>query len=297
MLNDEENIPPPPNSHDNPSSYSPTETPKLVRSMVALEDQMEDLGGYFLCLPGSHSLGPIAGSDLPAGTYRSEQILSETEIKKLQESLNSEPIRVHLKKGDTLLWDPSLVYAMVPSDNVSNTRFFVTASNTFQVAEAMIKPESTPFNPLQPTLAYKLRHTSDFRPWDFPTQHAPPSRLSKKQLQEIGDALKTNKNDDNALVSSRLRPYYRTSPPLLTIRSAQLHGLLSYNNNGESMEDAIHRAVIRGIRFVPESHPTLPRHIAAKPSDGPRVERLTAPDNPDVIIGQDKYVSTSSTSL
>ncbi len=82
------------------------------------------------------------------------------------------------------------------------------------------------------------------------------------------------------------RHYYRMGPPLLTLRQAELYGLIPYQRDEDEME----KATVRGIRFVDHYENTRPR-LADK--DDARLEFLTlssSPDNNGLLMGQDKYL-------
>lgn len=82
------------------------------------------------------------------------------------------------------------------------------------------------------------------------------------------------------------RHYYRTGPPLLTVRQAELYGLIPYDRD----EEEVQRAVVRGIRFADHYENTRPR-LAFK--DDAHLEFLKlSPScgNNGLIMGQDKYL-------
>ncbi|CAB9518562.1 expressed unknown protein [Seminavis robusta] len=241
----------------------------IVRSLVCLENQMiEGTDGCFICYPGSHrhnhhQPGQATMHEIPEGQD------------------HPKPRRVLLRKGDVLLFDPGLLHAQV---SPSRATPLVLAYSTFQIIS------SKAFQPAPPTYAYKLRHTSDCRPWNFPTPNTTPWKAKDTTVQ-------------NTTISP-FRPYYRTSPPVLTIRGAQLHGLLPYHDEEEegnvvtSLDNEIRRAIIRGVRLSPESLPTLPGPPPSPNSPASSchgmVQRIEAPDNPDIVMGQDKYLGGMS---
>jgi hypothetical protein len=275
------------NSANLPESSSPPQeksSRRQVFTMVALEDQTEGEDGCFACYPGSHNTAVIHqngnGKQEVYSDKQSGRVLPDSEREQLQHQLGADqPKRLYLKKGDLLLWDPALVYTELPPSG-STPRFYATARTSFQTAAA------TPFNPNPPTLAYKQRLTLDFRPLATVTTEFTTIPL----------------NLDCRHADPCMRPYYRSSSPLLTVRLAQLYGLLPYQDkNGNSLatrkdlEGEVRRAIIRGIRFVPESKPTLPRVIVnSKGEPKAHIERLVAPDNQDIMVGQDKYLGGMS---
>ena len=311
--------------------------PVVIRSLVAMEQQIEGEDGCFVYYPGSHKYGDIAtaataehipgvggktrkkkksGAATKTQTRVCEQSISLEDIQTLQEEISTtktsmnenhcKPTRVYLNKGEVLLWHPCLIYREEPPPRTTTTtvssRFYATAYSTFQIPQGL-----APFRPNQPTHAYKLRHTGDFRTWNFPDPAA-LAMLSKENKQ-------SSQRSYVRRIDDRVRPYYRTSPPLVTTRLAQLYGLLPYGNskngmeNGnrqtDNVEDEIKRAIIRGVRFVNradyDSHqskdiPSLPRPCTTEEGgcQHPRIECIMAPNNPDITIGQDKYLGGMS---
>lgn len=82
------------------------------------------------------------------------------------------------------------------------------------------------------------------------------------------------------------RHYYRTGPPLLTIRQAELYGLIPYRRDDEEIQ----KAVVRGVRFVKHYELTRPRLV---PKDDAHLEFLAFSQscgNSGLIMGQDKYL-------
>jgi hypothetical protein len=82
------------------------------------------------------------------------------------------------------------------------------------------------------------------------------------------------------------RHYYRMGPPLLTLRQAELYGLIPYQRDKVEME----RAVVRGIRFVDHYENTRPCPAV---EDDSHLEFLTlssSADNNGLLMGQDKYL-------
>jgi hypothetical protein len=59
--------------------------------------------------------------------------------------------------------------------------------------------------------------------------------------------------DKDDWILARQRPYYRYCPPKVTLRLAELYGLLPYETSGEEYDKkAVERAIIRGVRFTNE---------------------------------------------
>lgn len=92
-----------------------------------------------------------------------------------------------------------------------------------------------------------------------------------------------------------IRPYYRTGPPLLTLRQAELYGLLPYGIKDCTREECVNRALVQGVRFGPEPLPTqavvLP--FRSRPKHPAHLVNLSA-DHGACMEGQDKYLGGMS---
>ena len=221
-----------------------------IQSLVALEDQHENLDGYFLCYPRSH--GPVH-QELTKTIYRGQFAwipLTDDEIQRLRDELQIECRRIYLRKGDVIVWRSDLVHAAVPPTGLTD-RFRAVAYTSMQ--PAVLTPTSVYSEKMS---AYKQRQTGDHRP------HMESWHLHRQ---------------DNPCH----RPSFRTSPPLVTRRLAELYGLLPYNKDFEKERD---RALIRGVRFAPESLPTQP---SPRPCPA-RLEFISA--STEHLVGQDKYM-------
>ena len=109
--------------------------------------------------------------------------------------------------------------------------------------------------------AYRTGRTGDHRP-NVEISH-PHRRVTMWNAHLHGEH-NANLNGDVRLIPPRLlqRPKFRLGPPKLTIRQAELYGLLSYRNRqasndtstdcdqNEARRKEIERAVSRGVRFV-----------------------------------------------
>ena len=95
--------------------------------------------------------------------------------------------------------------------------------------------------------------------------------------------------------SGNSRPYFRTSPPLVTFRQAQLYGLVAYSTSTsatESRKQLIEEALVRGVRFAEDGSVVAKELLGVKqPCDttGGRLVHL-ATTNANDMIGQDKYL-------
>lgn len=160
-----------------------------------------------------------------------------------------------LRPGDVLLWKsslPEISLGLVHDE--SSLIFYCTMipASTCNARDMVFRKEKLD--------AYLQRRTGDFYP---------------HHEHWISD----DYHDDR-------RHYYRTGPPLLTVRQAELYGLIPYERD----EEEIQKAVVRGIRFVDHYENTRPR-LALK--DDAHLEFLTfspSGGNNGLIMGQDKYL-------
>lgn len=125
--------------------------------------------------------------------------------------------------------------------------------------------------------AYKERRTGNYRP------NAEDWHVANKQQQR----------------RQPYRQYFRTSPPLVTIRQAELYGLLPYRDYSAdaaadvttTREKDIERAIIRGVRFAPEQYPTQPTTVYCPA----HLEMLTVePEFDKDMEGADKWLGGMS---
>jgi hypothetical protein len=195
----------------------------------------------------------------------------------------SSSVSLFLQKGDVLIWRSDLVYCipnpLLPSSLVNN-------SHTYQQFVA------TMFCAMQPAIftpnaslpikmeAYKQRQTGTYRldteQW---LKQSSQSIMSQNPYDEI-----------------RTQQFYRTGPPLLTNRQAQIYGLVPYHNHticpGQELDNQ-QRALIRGVRFLETNTlSSRPAPISLRSNsmlDTAHLVHLSTKDPLD-MIGQDKYL-------
>lgn len=262
---------------------------QFVRALVVLENQIPAVDGHFVCYPKSHLKSTRSygnnGNDNNALPQHSIHTISDTQLHQLGVE---KPTEIYLKKGDVLLWHPQLVHRQMPPSNTATPRFYATACTSFQVAEQ----REAIYDPNEPTLTYKQRLTTD--------QIIATSLPSATTIYSIP----LHQEENNRIVHQTRRLYFRTSPPLVTQRLAQLYGLIPYYNkegtvliNSQDLEDEICRAIIRGVRFVDPTSNNTESNRGHSESPFPceaRIQRLVAPDNQDIMMGQDKYLGGMS---
>jgi hypothetical protein len=196
-----------------------------IQSLLALQDQHENVDGCFLCYP--KSFGQVH-QQITADTYRGCAgtwfPLTDAEIQRIQSEFGCEPRRIYLNKGDVLLWRSDLVHApQLPT--AQTTRRFRAVSYCSAQPACLTPPHLL----AQKLAAYKERRTGDHRVSEE-SWHA-HRRRADNQMQP--------------------RPHYRHSPPLVTIRQAQLFGLIPYPNQSteSTYEREVQLAEMRGVRF------------------------------------------------
>ena len=97
--------------------------------------------------------------------------------------------------------------------------------------------------------SYKTGRTGDHRPdveqWHDHRRVTMWNKVESQLCHEPG-------RSQFKLIPPRLlqRPMFRLGAPALTIRQAELYGLLPYRQPGEELRQKVERAVIRGVRFV-----------------------------------------------
>jgi len=218
-----------------------------------------------------------------------------------------------LEKGDVLLWlsnrNDGIVHTAVSSGSNRNDQSARDVAPTkkygaFAFCSMQPAKSTTPHQLSLKMEAYKQRRTGDHRP------------NSEHWLD--------NDADDTPSDNHHSRPFFRTSPPLLTYRQAELYGLVPYHqssssshhksSNSNSCEDVdsgncnsnhprtkiMEHALIRGVRFAPESLPTRPALLLPQQqqqqqhtstSTPAHLVHLTAANkNEPNLQGQDKYL-------
>lgn len=170
-------------------------------------------------------------------------------------SLGNGSKRISLLRGDVLLFRSDLILS-IPSKSASipyvQAQFLCTMEPANLTHSALLQRK---------TEAYMLRATGDHKP-------------DQENWQR------------NHIVGSRhIRPFFRTSPPMITIRQAELYGLIPYTDDETVRHDELDRALLRGMRFLPEDKPTRPR---TRLCDA-HLEFLTA-NHCEEMAGQDKYL-------
>jgi hypothetical protein len=244
-----------------------------LQSSVAFLDQSESDGdGHFICYPYSHSL---IHSSITKDTYRGKFSwvpLTSEEIQYLTDK-DLKVEHIYVKAGDVILWRSDLVHAAVPP--ASNCRNF-RAVGYFSMSPACWTP-SYPQVWKDKLDAYRWFKTGDHRA--FVESWHEHKRRSTRKTKEV-----------TSQVLCRQRPYYRYSPPWVTVRLAQLYGLLPYNVTGADMKKAVERAIIRGVRFCPSGDLFDQfRAVPNAPLCTARIKTFSLSDGSQ-LFGQDKYL-------
>jgi len=274
-----------------------------LQASVAFTDQLEEeQDGHFLCWPYSHSHvhqmltggGKYRGqfSWIPMNDEELCQLESLNVQQSLQEyldrhgihaeSLSSQsfgPTHVYVKAGDVIVWRSDLLHAAVPP-GPNSTRF--RAVGYFSMQPACWTPNYPKVHP-EKIQAYKHGMTGDHRA--FVESWHVHKRWTKRKK--------------NGGIEHKQRPYYRLGPPQISIRLAELYGLIPYDRT--DVDTAIKRATIRGVRFldyINHEHPDCNGlYTTSHQIHSPRlkmvcdasIERLVMDDG-SLLFGQDKYL-------
>ncbi|KAI2513904.1 hypothetical protein MHU86_288 [Fragilaria crotonensis] len=225
---------------------------QTLQSLVALEDQQEGVDGCFLCWPRSHG---YIHQELTKDIYRGKFSwvpLTDEEIDRLQNDFSLEPKRIYLAKGDVILWRSDLVHAAL-SPSGSTPRFRAVAYTSMQPASLTGKEVY-----VEKMEAYKQRRTGDHRP------HVESWHVHKQ---------------DN----TNHRCSFRTSPPLVSKRLAELYGLVPYTNSEDEWTPARKSALIQGVRFAQDI-------TAARPPIRETTTFLEYISTECTMVGQDKFL-------
>ncbi|KAL9180254.1 hypothetical protein ACHAXT_008224 [Thalassiosira profunda] len=252
-------------------------------------------GGHFLCHKNSHSdvhRKLVGGTYRATPSHKGKQDkeradptwvpLTDDEITRLEE-MGCKETRIYAKRGDVILWRSDLVHAGVAPSLVSKKNaegaFDYDGPREFRAVgyvgmlpvqavedyvlyslprQKVVRKEArrlvrARFEELtqQKLDAYRTGRTGDHRPdveaWH---EHRRATMWNRASSQQTSVQLP---------VPPRVlqRPRFRFGPPDLTVRQAELYGLLPYHrltdnasNSGEMRQKDVERAVIRGVRFA-----------------------------------------------
>lgn len=244
-----------------------------IQSSVTFIDQSEECGdGHFVCYPHSNS---DVHQSLTKGIYRGKFSWVPLTTEEVH-GLNAKGMvaeHIYAKAGDVILWRSDLCHAGVPPS--SATRNF-RAVGYFSMSPACWTP-SYPNVWKDKLDAYRWFKTGD---------HRASVESWHDHKRKESDSNGTRSDDDWIL--ARQRPYYRFCPPKVTVRLAQLYGLIPYELSEEEYGNAVERALIRGVRFTDESFSDL-RAVPNAPLCSAKTEHLVLSDATS-LLGQDKYL-------
>ena len=235
--------------------------PCNIRCILALTE-ME-----FVCFDNSVGLSSYASRDQTATR-------DGTSLATLEDELHCKARTISLEPGDVVLWRSDLLYALPLAETA--TRCVRAACFCSMVPLGSIHMDSQQMKTFQQLKmdAYTQRRTGNFRPQNEDSWHQ--SSEQQTAIFPLGHTLLT-------------RPYYRTSPPLVTTRQAELYGLLPYNSTPEQRQ----RALVQGVRFASKNDDC--RHVRSpcRPCHA-HLEFLTLQNNNNDgvnrMAGQEKYL-------
>lgn len=183
---------------------------QCIQSSTALIDQdMDGADGCFQCWPRSHVEHPRMTQNIWRG--RSDWVpLTDAELISLEE-LGMAAKKVPVNAGDVILWRSDMVHCGVgPSSPRTNFR---AVSYTCMLPAAM-----TPADVIEGKLdEYLDMQTGDHRP-NVKSQHF--SRPKNDTKQHAANNVKVARGQ-----------YFSDGPPILTLRQAELYGLIPYDRS------------------------------------------------------------------
>jgi len=280
------------NNNNNNNNCSPG-VGVYIRSAVTFEDHAEGgivdgsngRGCFFLCYPRSFDVidrilaqsdDAESGNSCCPSPRRGHRYLTAKEIRCLENEYGLQPAKIYLRKGSVVLWRSDLVHAPLAAQHRRREEGDGAPSAFLAVGYCTMQPADWTASDVwkRKLDAYKRRRTGD---------HCPDREERCEDTRLL--AKTTTENDTSA--NPMHRPYYRTSPPLLTIRQAELYGLLRYTDDVNEREADFERSLIRGVRYEPEALPTRP---PTRPCHA-RLVHLTADgDSEPLMCGQEKYL-------
>jgi len=206
-----------------------------IQSSTALIDQdVQD--GCFWCWPKSHKEHPRLTKDIWRG--RSDWVpLVDGELD-LLEGMGMSPKRIPVRAGDVILWRSDLCHCGVGPTSLRSG--FRAVSYT-----AMIPAAMTPLDVVDGKLEdYLTMLTGDHRPNIRSRHFAPPKKDKqggeKKKMQQ--QKSEGGAEQDAAGLKIARGKYFADGPPLLTLRQAELYGLVPYDRR-DGDESVIHSKV------------------------------------------------------
>ena len=238
-----------------------------IQSSVVFIDQNEG-DGHFVCYPKSHSaVHTSLTKDIYRGKFSWVPLTTE-EVNDLKEKgMTAE--HIFAKAGDVILWRSDLVHAAV---SPCSTNF--RAVGYFSMSPACWSP-SYPNVCNEKMNSYRWFKTGDHRAF--------------VESWHDHNRKRTNIEKNNNSILSRQRPYYRYAPPKVSVRLAQLYGLIPYEVSTEDSERAIERAIIRGVRFSSDNLILEHRSVPNEPLCTAMTQSISLSDGSN-LAGQDKYL-------
>lgn len=175
---------------------------QCVQGSVALLDQ-DFTDGCFSCWPGSHAHRESLLATMPTRKTKNDFVMVNNQQMEALRQAGIERIRVPVKKGDVILWRSDLLHCgAAPIGACKNFRAVVYI--------CALPAELTPASMYTlKRAAYEGLETGSHWP--------------SKEVWFVQDARKPTR---------RLRPYFKT-PPKLTMRQQELHGLVPYSADVE----------------------------------------------------------------
>ena len=271
-------------------SQSITPVPPFIRSMIALDDMELVLLVLSLHRVNANE-GPLSSS---SSSSSSTTIPTQSTIT--------------LQKGDVFLWrtDGSIISIHANTSTTVKTTSTTTNNNNnhnkiLSVLYCTMQPATcTPETTLSIKVeSYRQRQTGTYRLDIEEWIPYPPQRNANHNITS------TNLNANGTQLIST-RQYFDTGPPLMTMKVAELYGLVPYQDHVDSdnplvEENRRQRAIIRGVQFydnliIPSQHfMTAPLSSSNDQNEMAHLVHLTTKD-PKEMMGQEKYLGGMASS-
>ena len=189
---------------------------QCIQSSTCFIDQDTDgADGCFQCWPGSH----VYHAEMTKNIWRGRSDwcpLTDKELLVL-EGLGMSAKKIPVNAGDVILWRSDLVHCGV-GPSLPSTGFRAVSYT------AMLPASMTPKDVLEGKLEeYLTMQTGDHRPNVKSRHFAPPKKKEKSHHQRDGVKFARGK-------------YFVDGPPILTLRQAELYGLVPYNCDSNNLD-------------------------------------------------------------
>lgn len=204
----------------------------IQSSTSFLDQDANGSDGCFQCWPRSHLQHATMTKDIWRG--RSDWVpLTDDELNML-ETLGLQAKKVPVKAGDVILWRSDLVHCGLGPSLPYYSTGFRAVSYTAMIPAAMSMQQDVYQRKLE---EYLTMATGDHRP-NVKSRHFAQPKKEKSQGRTGIGGTGNGKNDDDSHVKLARGKYFSDGPPVLTLRQAELYGLVPYNSNTSSSDNS-----------------------------------------------------------